>query len=169
MLRRLFPGNVYASGSVTQNSDARLKKNVKPMVGAMDQLLQLKGVTFQWIDPAKHGDQTGIQRGFIAQDVEKVFPDWVGVDRDGFKTLSVQQVEALEVESIRTLKAQNEALEARLKVPESAYRPLLSGLTAESTVFGFGLVAMAGAFVVSVASVRSPAARRRAGEAGRGQ
>src|SRR5205814_299720 len=89
-----FSGNVYASGSITQNSDLRLKKNVMPITEPLDELLQLKGVTFEWEDPDAHGHQTGTQRGFIAQDVEKAFPGWVGTDRKGFKALSLQQIEA---------------------------------------------------------------------------
>jgi hypothetical protein len=45
--------------------------------------------------------------------------------------------------------AQNETLEERIKALEANRRPLISGLTAEGTLFGFGLITMAGAFVVT--------------------
>jgi hypothetical protein len=67
----------------------------------MTQLLKLRGVTFEWIDPAEHGNHQGMQRGFIAQDVEKVLPEWVGVDTKGFKTLNMTGIEPMLVESIR--------------------------------------------------------------------
>jgi hypothetical protein len=114
-----FDGNVYVTGTVTQNSDARLKQNVRPLVGAIDELLRLKGVAYEWTDPDEHGGQTGTQRGFIAQDVEKVFPGWVGEDARGFKTLTVQQIEALEVESIRTLKDRADKADARADKAEA--------------------------------------------------
>jgi hypothetical protein len=47
----------------------------------------------------------------IAQQVEEVFPEWVGTDADGYKTLTYRGFEALTVESFRELKAKNDALE----------------------------------------------------------
>jgi len=144
-----FVNNVYINGSVYPPSDARLKKDITPLSGPIEQLLKLKGVTFEWREPEKHNDATGKQIGFIAQDVEKVFPGWVRTDKDGYKALSVSQIEALEVESIRALKAENDDLRARVEALEANRRPLISGLTAEGTLFGIGFVTMAGAFVVS--------------------
>jgi hypothetical protein len=144
-----FINNVYINGSVYPPSDARLKKDITPLSGAIEQLLKLKGVTYEWREPEKHNNATGKQIGFIAQDVEKVFPNWVRTNDDGYKVLSVSQIEALEVESIRVLKAKNDDLEARLAALEANRRPLISGLTAEAGLFGIGFVTMAGAFVVS--------------------
>jgi hypothetical protein len=119
----LFVGPVYVNGAIYVNSctscsDAKLKRSVQPLVGALSQLLQLRGVTFEWKDPAKYGHEreTGTQRGFIAQDVEKVFPQWVDdrgyVDRDGqaFRTIDLHQIEALEVEGIREIKVKADTL-----------------------------------------------------------
>ena len=39
--------------------------------------------------------------GFSAQDVEKIFPEWVDTDENGYKMLSIRGFEALTVESIR--------------------------------------------------------------------
>jgi Chaperone of endosialidase len=78
------------TGSCTGNSctsDVRLKQNVKPLTGALDTLLQLKGVTFEWKNPEEHNNHTGTQAGIIAQDVEKVMPQWVGENKKGFKTV----------------------------------------------------------------------------------
>jgi hypothetical protein len=114
-----------------------MKQNVKPLTGAMDELLQLKGVTFEWRDPSQHGNETGTIDGFIAQDVEKVFPGWVkekgwiAPDGQAYRTLDLRQVEALEVESIRTLKERNDALEARLERLENGQNPPRAG-------FGYG-------------------------------
>jgi hypothetical protein len=157
-----FQGNVLITGNLTVNgscsgcSDLRLKKNVKPLDGAIDQLLQLKGVTFEWKDPTEHGHEreTGTQQGFIAQDVEKVFPQWVDekgyVAKDGqsFRTLDLRRVEALEVESIRTLKAENDALKERVSALENARRPVAGGLLG-SAGMGFAGLAIAGALMIS--------------------
>lgn len=115
-----------SSNTWTISSDERLKKNVSPLRGALDRLLALRGVTFDWIDPASHGGCDWQQIGLIAQEVERVFPHWVGLDAEGFKTLTVAGFEALTVESLRTLKTQvdelrrhNAELEARVARLES--------------------------------------------------
>jgi hypothetical protein len=98
------------------------------MSGALEKLLQLHGVTFAWKDPQAAGGQTGVQQGFIAQDVEKVLPEWVGVDNKGFKTLNTSGIEPMLVESIRTLRMENDVLRERVGVLEANRRPLTSGL-----------------------------------------
>jgi hypothetical protein len=148
-------GNLNVEGSCSGCSDLRLKKDVKPLEGAIDQLLQLKGVTYEWIDPSLHeheaGHGVGKQRGFIAQDVEKVFPNWVKDDGyttpDGekYRTLELRQIEALEVESIRTLKAENDALKARMRALETG--PGLVVSSVNGLGFGIGGLALAGAIV----------------------
>jgi hypothetical protein len=161
-------GNLTISGSCTGCSDIRLKKNVKPLEGALDQLLQLKGMSYEWKDPSEHQGDSGTVHGFVAQDVEKVFPSWVKQDGytapDGqkYRTLELRQIEALEVESIRTLKAENDALraetanlEGRLAALESGRKPVAWGTNFNGLGFGVAGIALAGALVFS---------RRRRGE-----
>jgi hypothetical protein len=146
-----FTGKVYA-GSGYSSSDVRLKKNIKPLDSAIDQVLRLHGVTFEWREPETRGD--GLQMGFIAQDVETVFPQWVTVDPKGYKAINTKGVEPLLVESVRVLHADNDALrvrvsglEERLKQLEGGKKMIVSGLGDGST--GLGLVAMAAAIVIS--------------------
>ncbi|MBI2070196.1 MAG: tail fiber domain-containing protein [Elusimicrobia bacterium] len=108
-------------GSWSDSSDARLKKNIKPLEGSLDKILQLKGVNYEWKEPGKHGNLTGARMGMIAQDVEKVFPQWVGVDSQGYRTLTFMGFEALTTEAVRELNdkvkklsEENEALKLRL-------------------------------------------------------
>jgi hypothetical protein len=91
-------------GTWTNASDKRLKKKIKTLEGALDKLISLRGVSYEWKEPEKHGNLTGEQRGFIAQEVEKVFPDWVGTDPDGFKDLTIRGFEAFTVEALREIK-----------------------------------------------------------------
>jgi Chaperone of endosialidase len=132
-------------------SDQRFKKNVAPLTGATDKLLQLKGVTFEWNNPEEHGNQAGVQTGFIAQEVEKVFPGWVDENNKGMKgiVLPPMQLAALQIEAFREQKAEIDALKAQVKALEDNRRPMISLNTAGGTLFGFGLAAMAGAVVIS--------------------
>jgi len=89
-------------------SDRRLKKNIEPLSGALDRLLQLHGVTFNGLDPATQGGITGTQMGLIADEVARVFPQWVGRDVKGYQTLTVGGFEALTAEALRELRAEKD-------------------------------------------------------------
>ena len=106
-------------------SDARLKKDVQPLGGALDRLLALRSVSFEYKDPAAIHELPGRQVGFIAQEVEKVFPTWVSERADGMKCVAPKGFESLTVAALRELRdekdgqiaklaAENETLRARL-------------------------------------------------------
>ncbi len=67
------------------------------------------GVTYEWIDPKAHGNMTGSQMGFIAQDIEKVLPQWVlnSGKSDEYLMIHPVGIDALIIESIKTLEKQN--------------------------------------------------------------
>jgi hypothetical protein len=127
-------------GSWTDSSDARLKHDVRPLEGALSRLLRLRGVTYRWNEPEKHGNLTGPQVGLIAQEVEQVFPEWIGRDDQGYRTLTIRGFEALTVESLRELRRENDQLRARLDALEAR---AASGSSAASTFLAaLGLVAI---------------------------
>jgi hypothetical protein len=107
------------SSSWTIASDERLKKNIKTLEGALGKMLALRGVTYEWIEPEKQGNMTGVYMGLIAQEVEKVFPEWITTDSEGYKNLTVTGFEALTAESFKELKAENDALRARIEALEA--------------------------------------------------
>src|SRR5690606_21536229 len=92
-----------------------------------DALLALRGVTFEYIDPVAIGEPSGQRIGMIAQEVERVFPDWVAERADGYKSVTYRGFEALTVEAMRelheaneVLRAENDELRARLEALERA-------------------------------------------------
>ncbi len=104
---------------VISPSDARLKQNIAPLEGALDRLLQLRGVTFDWNEPNGQERLDEPQIGLIAQEVEAVFPQWVRSGSEGYKQLAIRGFEALTVEALRTLQAENEELRRRIAQMES--------------------------------------------------
>jgi uncharacterized small protein (DUF1192 family) len=98
-------------GAWAAPSDMRLKKNVAPLQKSLSRLLSLRGVQFEFIDPRRG---MGVQNGFIAQEVEKVMPDWVADQPDGYKAVGVKGFEALSVEAFRELNDRVVALEKEL-------------------------------------------------------
>ena len=87
-------------GSFTAASDKRLKKNIKNFSGALEKINQLKPIIYEWINPELHSIHK-TEHGFIAQDVEKIFPQWVieypsrGDNADGMIVPKGQQIKAL--------------------------------------------------------------------------
>jgi hypothetical protein len=110
-------------------SDIAVKKDVQPLTGALDTLLRLRGVSFEWIEPEKQGNLTGRQIGMIAQEVEPVMPEWVGTDQQGYKELVIRGFEALTVEAVRELKQENSALRAHNQTLEARLLQLEAKLT----------------------------------------
>lgn len=137
-------GNMYATGTY-MGSDERYKKDIESLKGSLDKLLQLRGVSFYWKDPSLHGGNTGIQRGFIAQEYEKVFPEWVSTDKEGYLAISTTGLDSLEVESIRQLKNENDDLRKRIEALEAGRRPIVSSSAAWGWMAG---LALAGAVVI---------------------
>jgi len=101
-------GNVYADGQVYCYgngicSDQRWKTNIKPIQNALDNLLKMQGVTYYWkVDeyPDKHFPE-GEQVGFIAQEIEKVYPQVVHTDKDGYKSVDYSRLTPILVEAIK--------------------------------------------------------------------
>jgi hypothetical protein len=100
-------------GSWSVSSDARLKRNVEDLEGALATLLSLRGVSFEYIDPAAIGELEGRRIGFLAQEVERVLPDWVDEKDNGTKYLTIRGFEALAVEALRELELRNQELARR--------------------------------------------------------
>jgi hypothetical protein len=69
-------GNATLAGSLVQNSDERLKTDIQDLDGSssLAEINALNPVTFNWIDPSKNSVP---QFGFIAQQVQSVFPNLV--------------------------------------------------------------------------------------------
>ncbi len=115
-------------GSWSVFSDRRLKKNIEPLAGALDRMLQLKGVSFEYSNSDHFSYVECEQMGMIAQEVEKVFPDWV--DRSaGYKTVTYRGFEAITVEAFRQLRKEKDAeiteLKERMAKMEAAISKLI--------------------------------------------
>jgi hypothetical protein len=69
-------GNATLAGNLIQNSDQRLKTDITDLdaSSSLAEIDALNPVTFNWIDPAK---SSAPQFGFIAQQVQPVFPNLV--------------------------------------------------------------------------------------------
>ena len=106
-------------------SDARLKKSITPLPSALDNILQLNPILFQY---KTDSDSETLREGFIAQEVRSIFPSkWIvsetgmpekQVDDNGdlYDALSVSSTQLIPhlVKSIQELSSQNTKLQAQL-------------------------------------------------------
>ena len=109
-------GNGGYTGSWNNLSDRRLKRDVVPLVDALDKVLQLRGVSFSWRReefPQKRLN-AGPQIGFIAQEVEEIYPELVFTDPEGYKSLDYSKLTPILTEAIKEQQAQIEELKAAL-------------------------------------------------------
>jgi hypothetical protein len=106
--------DLAVTGTVTQSSDKRLKKEIKPVTNALNKVIKLQGVTFRWKESQGKGNDR--QLGLIAQQVEKIVPEVVetGHDKQGIKSVAYGNLVALLIEATKELKQENDALKRRL-------------------------------------------------------
>jgi len=107
--------------SLTETSDRYQKENIEPLGSTLGRVTQLEAKTFDMIGPS-----TERKMGLLAQDVEPLFPEAVGLgsgtNSEGetieYKTLSYTQLVPALIESIKELKQQNEELKTRIEALE---------------------------------------------------
>ncbi len=97
--------------------------------GALDKVSALRGVEFKWRTeefPDKGFDK-GKKIGLIAEEVEKVMPEAVSTDNEGYKSIDYASVVGVLVEAVKelkthcgSLKTENEELRARIEALEKS-------------------------------------------------
>ena len=109
-LRNRTNGSTYNLGTHFTSSDLKLKKNIRKETNILNRLANLEVKNFQW----KRGSNSKKDIGFIAQDVEPLFPDLVDsiIDPDTEETnLTLKYVSfgVLAVGAIKELKDEKDA------------------------------------------------------------
>lgn len=109
--------NVVVVGAITACSDFRYKKNISPIKNSLNNLMQLQGVNYYW----KTSEYTNmnftdrLQIGFVAQDVEKLFPEMVFTDDAGYKSIDYSRLTPVLVETIKEQQQQINELFKRVE------------------------------------------------------
>ena len=114
-----------AAGAFIANSDSRLKKNIATIspTEALEKVLSLRGVTYEWNDNKTGMNRPeGIQLGFVAQEIQQVFPEKVTEDKQGYlqtaygdyDPIIFQAIKALS-DKIDKLEKENEELKKRIE------------------------------------------------------
>lgn len=103
-------GNMTIGGSLTQNSDLRIKRDLQIIPDALDKVKTLNGYTYTRTDRDSEFQQTGC----VAQEVQAVLPEAVVTSEDEQQTLSIAygSMVGLLVQAIKELEAKVAALES---------------------------------------------------------
>jgi hypothetical protein len=110
---RIDAGNDIVAFS---SSDERLKENIVPIQNALEKVMSLTGVEFDWKPEHKdaHGYE-GHDTGIIAQQVQNVIPSAVRTNQTGFLAVRYEKLIGLLIEGMKEQQAQIEELRSKLK------------------------------------------------------
>ena len=116
-------GNLTISGKFNSNgieelSDRRFKKDITPLAPVLGKVLQIEGVTYNWkredFPNRAFGERTEI--GFIAQELEKHFPELVNTDKEGYKSVQYSHMVPVLLEALKELNQKLISLESTVEV-----------------------------------------------------
>ncbi len=100
-------GDLTIAGTLTTGSDARLKKDIKPIHNALAIISGINGYTYQWVDESRG---SLLQSGVIAQEIEASLPHLVRTDEDDEKSVNYIGMVPYLIEAVKDLKKENEEL-----------------------------------------------------------
>ena len=92
----------YTVGGWVTTSDRRYKHDINLLDDSLNKILQLRGVEYKFNNDPENKNQLG----FIAQEVEPIFPEVVSTDKKGFKSMVYSNLVAPLVEAVKSLYVQ---------------------------------------------------------------
>ena len=93
-------------------SDERYKTNITTIDHALEKIKALSGYYYHW----NTGMDQNRQAGLMAQEVEKVLPEIVSTDSEGYKSVDYGKMNALLLQAIKEQQALIEMLMKKLNV-----------------------------------------------------
>ncbi|NSW46361.1 MAG: tail fiber domain-containing protein, partial [Bacteroidales bacterium] len=108
--------SIQASSYVTR-SDMRYKKDIQNLsFSALERIAQVRPVSYQYVDTLEESGLKGqYHYGFIAQEFEKVFPQLVGENVNGYKHLNYVEMIPVLTKAVQELMQENEILKKQNK------------------------------------------------------
>ncbi len=102
-------------GSWSMLSDARLKTVNGPYVKGLEAIGSLKPIRFNYNNDNPHQlDAETEQIGFIAQEVQPIFPEAVTMLKDGYLSFNMHSINVALVNAVKELKEENDILKAEV-------------------------------------------------------
>ncbi len=153
-----FNGNVTIAGNLNLVSDERLKTNIEKETNVIDKLAQLKAVNYNYKENTNLHLPKILQHGFIAQNMEEVFPELVRnellpiYDKENnhlgdYEYKSVNYIGLISIltasvtelnEKVKTLETELEAIKSSNTIKNNS-NDLLDNKTSNTTKDGFSM------------------------------
>ena len=105
--------NVKALSFVTY-SDATLKKDIKPLDNALDKVMSMRGVTYEFKNGQSNDGAAHREVGFLAQEMKQTVPEVVYGNGDGNLGIDYAKLTSVLVEAVKAQQGQIEELRAAL-------------------------------------------------------
>ena len=128
-------GNICYTGSIGACSDARFKTNVCDLRNGLQKVINLRAVTYKWKKddyPDREFDNLP-HLGFIAQEVEKLVPEVVTTDADGYESVDYGRLTPVLVEAIQEQQKAIEQQKAEIAELKSLVHSLVQHSSERST------------------------------------
>ncbi len=110
----LFRADISSvDGSYTQASDKRLKHDLVYMEDVMEKVMELQPATYYYIGSEANDPRS---TGFVAQEVEVLFPDLVREGDDGFKGITYDGFAVIAIKAIQEQQELIEQLQAEIEL-----------------------------------------------------
>ena len=91
-------------------SDATLKTDIKPLDSALDKVMSMRGVSYEFINQNKADGATSREIGFLAQEMNKTVPEVVYGAGDGNLGIDYAKLTSVLVEAIKDQQSQIQIL-----------------------------------------------------------
>jgi len=137
----LDQGRKPGTNTWTIVSDQRLKTINGTYTKGLNEILQLKPIRFNYKNVGERTfDKEVLDTefpGFIAQEVQPLFPDAVGTDADGFLNFNIHPILIASINAIKELNAKNESLQTEnesLKTELNEQKALLESVLKRLTL-----------------------------------
>ena len=107
------------AGDWLANSDARLKKDIEYLSSEdmLEKVKSMRAVSYTWNDNVTGFERpTETQFGFIAQDIQQVWPENVSEDAQGYLQTAYGTYDHMYVEAIKELAKENDAIKKEIQL-----------------------------------------------------
>jgi len=110
-------GTAWCTSGTWTGSDLRWKKNISSLNNALERILSLQGVVYEFktTEYPEMGFESGKQIGLVAQELENIFPELVNTNINGFKAVAYDKLSVVLVEAIKEQQQQIESYKSQLQ------------------------------------------------------
>lgn len=105
---KLYVSGKLRTNGINETSDIRFKENILLINYALDKIMKINGVTYEWRrdEYPEMNFTTQRQYGIIAQDLQVVVPELVDTDSSGYKSIQYTHIIPILIEAIKEMEAQ---------------------------------------------------------------